>query len=63
LEELALFATEGNVDVMNRIVKHLSHLKNLKPNIDISSIPPADRSKVIEESKLIEMDKIYSSMI
>jgi len=60
LEELALFATEGNVDVMNRIVKYLSHLKNLKPNIDISSIPPADRSKVIEESKLIEMDKIYS---
>ena len=60
LEELALFATEGNVDVMNRIVKYLSHLKNLKPNIDISSIPPADRSKVIEESKLIEMDKIFS---
>jgi len=60
LEELALFATEGNVDVMNRIVKYLSHLKNLKPNIDISSVPPADRSKVIEESKLIEMDKIFS---
>ncbi len=60
LEELALFATEGNVDVMNRIVKYLSHLKNLKPNIDINSIPPANRSKVIEEAKLIDMDKIYS---
>ena len=60
LEELALFATEGNVDVMNRIVKYLSYFKNLKPSIDINSIPPANRSKVIEESKLIEMDKIYS---
>ncbi|GAB6077472.1 CBS domain-containing protein [Hydrogenobaculum acidophilum] len=60
LEELALFATEGNVEVMNRIAKYLSHLKNLKPNIDINSIPPANRSKVIEEAKLIEMDKIYS---
>ncbi len=60
LEELALFATEGNLEVVNRIVKYLSHLKDIKPNIDINVIPSSERSKVIEKAKLIEMDKIYS---
>ena len=60
LEELALLATEGNADVMNRIVKYLSRLKNVKPDVDIEAIAPEERSKVIENAKLIEMDKIYS---
>ncbi len=60
IEELGLIASQGNIDVLNRITKYLSHFKSLKPEIDISNIPPKDRSQVIENLKLIEMDKNYS---